>query len=230
MQGWQQHANAAIPAMRPTLQETVLPRLLNDKEIRAFRLRICEAATRLFAEKGVDGVTMRELAAALKVSAMTPYRYFRDKDEILAVVRARAFERFSQAVENAADPAATLQQAIRAKREAYVRFALENPDSYRLMFDLSQPSDANYPVLHMAMEKANASMTAHAADMIAAGQIQAEPAVICHTLWALLHGIVSLKLAGKLAPHMTVERLAETASIALCRGFAMPEDKQPETA
>ena len=46
-------------------------------------------AERLFAEHGVEAVTMRQLAAALGVSPMTPYRYFKDKDAILAAVRAR---------------------------------------------------------------------------------------------------------------------------------------------
>lgn len=207
-----------------------MPRSLSEKEIKAFRLRICEAATRLFAEKGPGGVTMRELAAALKVSAMTPYRYFNDKEEILAVVRAKAFERFTEAVGSACSASGNLMDRIRAKRDAYVRFALENPDSYRLMFDLSQPSDIDYPQLHTAIEKANASMTAHAGDMISAGMAEGEPAIVSHTLWALLHGIVSLKLAGKLAPQVKVETLAETASLALCRGLALPMEEHQKNA
>jgi len=53
----------------------------------------------LFAEHGPEAVTMRQLAAELGCSPMTPYRYFRDKDEILAAVRASAFDRFSDALE-----------------------------------------------------------------------------------------------------------------------------------
>ncbi len=41
---------------------------------------------------------MRQLAAELGCSPMTPYRYFKDKDEILAAVRAAAFDRFSEAL------------------------------------------------------------------------------------------------------------------------------------
>jgi AcrR family transcriptional regulator len=40
---------------------------------------------------------MRGLAAELGCSATTPYRYFENKDEILAVVRARAFTRLAEA-------------------------------------------------------------------------------------------------------------------------------------
>ena len=44
---------------------------------------------------------MRQLAAELGVSPMTPYRYFADKDAILAAVRARAFNRHAEALEAA---------------------------------------------------------------------------------------------------------------------------------
>ena len=44
---------------------------------------------------------MRQLADALGCSPMTPYRYFRNKDEILAAVRTAAFDRFAAALEEA---------------------------------------------------------------------------------------------------------------------------------
>ena len=63
---------------------------------------------------------------------MTPYRYFRDKQEILAAVRAAAFDRFADAMEKAANgPGDAVTKAL--------RFALRDEQAYRLMFDLSQP-------------------------------------------------------------------------------------------
>jgi AcrR family transcriptional regulator len=78
-----------------------LPRILTDDDVAGFRERLCEVATRIFVEKGRDGLNMRTLAAQLGVSAMTPYRYFRDKEEILAAIRARAFSRFADQLEEA---------------------------------------------------------------------------------------------------------------------------------
>ncbi|MDB5447081.1 MAG: transcriptional regulator, TetR family, partial [Phenylobacterium sp.] len=51
-----------------------MPRILTDTDVADFRERLCAAAERLFAAKGLDGVTMRQLAAELGVSPMTPYR------------------------------------------------------------------------------------------------------------------------------------------------------------
>src|SRR5271154_1319260 len=78
-----------------------MPKILSTTHIEAFRERLCDVAEGLFASHGPDGVTMRELAAALGVSQMTSYRYFKDKDAILAAVRTRAFNRFAAAMESA---------------------------------------------------------------------------------------------------------------------------------
>ena len=70
-----------------------MPRVLSQADVADFRDRLCEAAERLFAEHGPEAVTMRQLAAELGVSPMTPYRYFRDKDDILEIGRASCREK-----------------------------------------------------------------------------------------------------------------------------------------
>src|SRR6516162_5823374 len=117
------------------IQGFSMPRVLTQTDVADFRERLCEAATRLFDARGREGFTMRELANELGVSAMTPYRYFRDKDEILAAVRARAFTRFAEALELAITTPGDAQAKAGAVYEAYVAFAFGEPASYRLMFD-----------------------------------------------------------------------------------------------
>src|SRR3546814_15072618 len=82
-----------------------MPRILSEADVADFRERLCEAAEKLFAERGPEAVTMRQLAAVLGVSPMTPYRYFRDKDDILAAIRTNGFNRFAEALEKARDGA-----------------------------------------------------------------------------------------------------------------------------
>ena len=98
---------------------------------------------------------MRQLAEALGCSPMTPYRYFRNKDEILAAVRTAAFDRFAAALEQAArERGATCARRGQATGLAYMRFALADPDGYRLMFDLPQPHPDRYPELVRASARA----------------------------------------------------------------------------
>ena len=177
-----------------------MPRVLSDEDVSGFRDRVCETAAKLFAAKGPEGVTMRELAAKLGVSAMTPYRYFKDKQDILAAVRTRAFDRFAEALEKAFEGPGTVRERALAKRDAYLRFALGEPASYKLMFDLSQPNEESYPELVRAMNRARNQMTSHIRAFAEEGLVSGDPELIGLVMWSHLHGVVMLHLANKLSP------------------------------
>jgi AcrR family transcriptional regulator len=176
-----------------------MPRVLSESDVADFRERLCAAAERLFAEKGPDAVTMRQLAAELGVSPMTPYRYFRDKDEILAAVRVNSFNRFADALDKA------LASAMGSERskgvimgEAYVDFALNNPHTYKVMFDLDQPHQETYPELAAAGQRSHKRMESHVKGLIEQGVLAGDPVLIARMFWAAAHGAVVLELAGKL--------------------------------
>jgi AcrR family transcriptional regulator len=196
-----------------------LPRVLSQSEVADFRERLCEAATRLFDARGREAFTMRELAGELGISAMTPYRYFKDKDDILAAVRARAFNRFSEALENAfrsESPAAAKANAVYG---AYVGFAFGEPAAYRLMFDLSQPDEAQYPELVAANERARKTMTQYIRALVDEGVLAGDPDLMGHVFWSSLHGAVVLKLAGKLGTEYDFEKISSEAFRVLIDGF-----------
>ncbi len=177
-----------------------MPRVLSDTDVADFRERLCEAAERLFAERGPDAVTMRQLAAELGVSPMTPYRYFEDKDDILAAVRANGFTRFAEALETARASATGAHARGTAVGQAYMTFALENPHAYKLMFDFNQPHAEKYPDLVAAGLRAQKTMTGHVEDSIAEGLMAGDPQQIGLMFWAAIHGVVILELAGMIPP------------------------------
>jgi AcrR family transcriptional regulator len=178
-----------------------LPKSLSPDDVSRFREAMCDAAERLFAEHGAEAVTMRQLAAELGVSPMTPYRYFKDKDAILAAVRARGFDRHADALETAwRESREDRSGRGDAVRDAYVRFAFDNPQAYKLMFDITQPSEGGYPDLVRAASRSRATMTLHLEEEAAAGRLAADPKVIGHMYWAALHGPIMLAFFGMLAP------------------------------
>ncbi|MBV8681470.1 MAG: TetR/AcrR family transcriptional regulator [Caulobacteraceae bacterium] len=181
-----------------------MPRTLSQKDIDDFRERLCDAAEHLFAERGAEGVTIRELAAAVGVSPMTPYRYFKDKDAILAAVRARAFDRHAETLEAAyADESTKTAERAGALSRAYVRFAEENPEAYKLMFDVRQPSAGDYPDLVRASARSYRTMTLQLSDEIAAGRLSGDPEEIGRMYWAALHGPLMLQMSGLLDRNST---------------------------
>jgi AcrR family transcriptional regulator len=195
--------------------------VLSSEDVEDFRRRLCAAAQTLFAERGIEAVTMRELAQALGVSPMTPYRYFKDKDAILAAVRALAFDRFAQALETAMGEASDPVDGSRRAGQAYIQFALAEPQAYRLMFDLTQPTEDDYPDLHAAIVRARRTMTDHVEAMIAAGLLEGDAELIGHMFWSVLHGLLMLRLSGKLAPSVDPDKLQALTFRALSRGLGI---------
>ncbi|WP_309646201.1 TetR/AcrR family transcriptional regulator [Phenylobacterium sp.] len=195
-----------------------MPRVLSESDVADFRERLCEVAEKLFAEKGPDAVTMRQLAAELGVSPMTPYRYFTDKEDILAAVRTNGFNRFADALEGAYASAKGVRAKGAAVGEAYVTFAFAHPQAYKAMFDLNQPHEENYPDLVAAALRARATQTSYVRDLIAEGILAGDPEEIGRMFWAAAHGAVGLELAGKL-PAGTARGLHRHMNGALAKGL-----------
>jgi AcrR family transcriptional regulator len=198
---------------------------LTEKATREFRERLIDAAERLFARDGLEAVTLRQLAAEIGVSPMTPYRYFADKNAILAAVRARAFTRHAEALEAAwaakADPVA----GSNAVGQAYVDFAFDHPEAYKLMFDISQPDETEHPELMAAAERSRRTMTHHLDSLAAAGRFDGDPGLVGHMYWAALHGPIMLAFSSKLRPEYNARRLIAALMETLDKGLR-PSIKQ----
>jgi AcrR family transcriptional regulator len=193
-----------------------MPRTLSAADLEAFRTRLCDVAEKLFAAHGPDAVTMREMADALGVSSMTPYRYFKDKDAILAAVRTRAFNQFAAAME------AARQTAKARSGNAYVEFALAHPAAYRLMFDVSQPTFADYPELVAAMGRARLTMGEGLRELAAAGRFKGDVELAAYVFWSTMHGAVMLELAGLLdGSKLDARKIAKPAIEALGKHFGL---------
>lgn len=209
-----------------------MPKNLSEAEVQAFRARLCAAAERRFAAHGADGVSMRQLAEELGCSPMTPYRYFRDKDEILAAVRAAAFNRFAAALEAAAQTRGDARTRARAVGQAYLDFALGEPQAYRLMFDLSQPHPERFPELVAATARARRTMSAYLEALVEEGALEGDPQALGYMFWAAVHGLVVLHLAGKLPEKpdiRTIHRDMMRLLVQGVRGSAAAPEKRAAT-
>jgi AcrR family transcriptional regulator len=195
-----------------------LSRPLTDDDLHAFQRQVCDVAEALFAERGAQNVSMRQIAAALGVSPMTPYRYFANREEILTAVRIRGFARFAALLEEAqaATPGNAAAKGAAATR-AYVDFAFANANTYRLMFDLHDHADAGDTPLGRAVARARATLSAFGDGLIRRGIPEAEARGMEGLIWSALHGAVMLELAGTTPPgsaHETARLLGRFAPLA----------------
>lgn len=175
-----------------------MPVLLTDAQVAEGRERIRRVAERQAVERGIERVSMHSIAQELSWSATALYRYYANKEAILAATRTAALDQLSDRLEAVMASGGDIWSRSREVGNAYVDFAFEKPDAYRLIFALSQPDMSRYPDLVEASRRARRNMTLYVEQMVTEGDLDADPEMLAHIFWAGLHGLVSLQMAGQL--------------------------------
>lgn len=171
-----------------------------ERQKAELRQRILDASLQILEREGFDALTMRKVAEAIEYSPAAIYLYFDSREQIAQALGRRAFLQLSDYLRHAEplpDPAARLHGLA----QAYVRFALENPASYRLVFMESesvtaavfdhapQPDEADGGRASFALLQTCCEELARSS---AGGARDAQQLTVL--LWTALHGIASLKI------------------------------------
>jgi AcrR family transcriptional regulator len=110
------------------------------------RNRILDAAEKLFAERGIDRVTMGELTVASGLQPSTMYQYFRKKDDIIWAVVGKVMTKVS---ERPRDTDRTVKSAL-SKIAAFLEFMADElsnqPAQVRFMAEFDAAYARNWPV------------------------------------------------------------------------------------
>jgi AcrR family transcriptional regulator len=179
-----------------------------ERDRQALRDSILQAAGEVFLERGYEGLSMRMVAERIGYSATTIYHHFENKDDLLFAVVDQGFERFATELAAAAESTDDPRERLNAIGRAYVRFGLNNPMHYEMMFMRrtsflltcrdgdTQPRIAAFGVLQQAVQQALD------AGVLPPGEVLS----YANMLWASVHGIVSMTIA---IPHVTREHAWE---------------------
>ncbi len=157
------------------------------------RTALVGAALDLLAENGADAVSLRAVARRAGVSAMAPYRHYPDKEALLAAVAVQGFNGLRDVL-RAADYAAPAGQVLVEQALAYVRYALDHPALFRLMFGPKRLG--MHPELAAAGEAAYAVLAARVAAEAPANADRDARALGC---WSMVHGLASLFLDDRIS-------------------------------
>ena len=170
------------------------------------RAAILTEAARLVDERGADRVSLRELAREAGVSHAAPAHHFTDRRGLFTALAAQGFELLAVALAEARPR--FLDAAL-----AYVRFAIEHPGHYRVMFDKSLV-DPSSRELAAAQAAAGAELSRGVASL-PDQHAQADPSGAELAAWSLVHGFSMLWLNDAVNarvkatdPIATVERIA----------------------
>ncbi|MFC1431558.1 TetR/AcrR family transcriptional regulator [Streptacidiphilus sp. N1-3] len=166
-------------------------------DLRAACLR---AARELLEEDGAE-LSLRAVARRAGVSANAPYRHFPDRDALVSAVAAQGYRELAAHLTAAhARPSAPEDGAEIAV--AYVRFALDHPALFRVMF--AEPCDPGSPERVAAVS----DITGFVETAVGEAFPGADPGPLATAIWALVHGLAFLHLDGKL-DAATPEQMAQ---------------------
>ncbi len=170
------------------------------------RQQIIHATARLLADTGdEEAVSIRSIADAVGVTPPSIYLHFADKTELVFAVCDEHFRELDRRSEEAAAGARDPFDEIHLRGQAYVRFGLENPEQYRILFmGRHQPDDVSPEQVEQwasYQHMVDAVRRAMDAGMVEPG----DPQLVTIGLWAAVHGITSLMVAKPTFPWPPVD-------------------------
>ncbi len=115
------------------------------------RAELLDTAIAQLREVGADDLSLRALARSIGVSQTAPYRHFADKGELLAAMATRGYRDLLAGLRQAeADAGESPAQQLTAVAHAYVDYAANNPQLFKLMFGPAVQPAQKYPELREA--------------------------------------------------------------------------------
>ena len=175
----------------------------------------------MVSEGGAASVTMRAIGLRLGVSRSAPYRHFDDKSALLVAVASAGFRRLGDRLQSVevGGQQPTLGQFRRMGQE-YVRFALENPAHYRLMYGKEALTREGLPELR---EAANA-LFEQLVGVFKAFQRRRvirrqDPRAQAYVAWGAVHGLASLLIEGQIHATVDVDQLIRRTTRTLLDGM-----------
>jgi len=161
------------------------------------RRHILDASAELVAERGVRGVSFREVARRAGVSHQAPYHHFGDHTGILRALAVEGFADLSASMASAAGAHRDPLDRIEAAGHAYVAFAVRRTGHFRVMFDkeLVALDDPEHPVDEA--RRTFGVLAGLCEELAAAGLGGGLPAhLLTMVCWAHVHGLAQLKVEG----------------------------------
>jgi AcrR family transcriptional regulator len=175
------------------------PKPKTEAERQQLRALIIDAARELFVSRGVDAVTMREIAKRIGYSATSIYLHFADKEALLRALCDSDFLALATSLKNImqiVDPIERMQ----ALGRGYAAFALTHPNHYRMMFMAERtPCDP----AESSLQQNNAEQDAYfqlktvVNDVFKSGYFREDLKdmdLIAQTIWAGMHGVCALQI------------------------------------
>jgi len=199
------------------------------------RDKILDAARELFVTEGYEGVSMRRVAEKIEYSPTAIYVHFADKQELFHELCQKDYARLAEVFQSSAmssDPIERLKQI----GSTYTEFGVRYPNHYKFMFMTQhpphEPDEVDRKIMGNPEVDAYAFLKWAVQKAIDAGCLREElqdAELISQTLWAAIHGVISLDIAKCTDPWVDWRPLQQRAELMLdvtLRGLVRPGEEK----
>jgi AcrR family transcriptional regulator len=162
---------------------------------------LIQTGVEILAKEGVSRLSLRKVAQRAGVSHNAPYSHFPDKQSLIAAISTEGFKRLYNELDTSIssypnDPKRQLQESA----WTYVQFAMDNTDTFKIMFSGVLEKEKEYP----AFVEISSKTFSRVVDVIRACQDagllrSAPPEITAVAVWGQIHGIISLILEGQIS-------------------------------
>jgi AcrR family transcriptional regulator len=172
-----------------------------EREKSETRDKILDAARELFITEGYEGVSMRKVAEKIEYSPTAIYVHFADKEELFRELCHEDYAQLAKVFQSSmisTDPVERLKQI----GAIYVDFGIRYPNHYKFMFmtpvPVHEPDEMDREIMGNPEVDAYAFLKWAVQQALEAGCFREEftdADLISQTLWASVHGVISLQIA-----------------------------------
>lgn len=172
---------------------------------------ILAAAREIFLSEGYENTSMRKIATKIEYSPGIIYNYFKDKNDLLLALHDKAFECKIEALFHSVQHITDPLERLAATGRSYLKYGIDNPQDYELMFILSCTMDALAVKEEFWQDGATAinMLKATIRDCMTAGYFRQDidPDEVSLVLWSQVHGLVSLHNKERLNIYETPDKV-----------------------
>jgi AcrR family transcriptional regulator len=168
---------------------------------------LIEAGVDILSKEGVSALSLRKVAHQAGVSHAAPYAHFADKQALIAAISTEGYKKLYEQIAQAAGQyrAEPLRRLVESSW-AYVQFALDEPDHFKVTLSGMIEKEQEYPAFVETARQTFGLVVEIVTQCQQAGILrQGAPDLTAVSVWALIHGFVTLLLENQIS-HTVLER------------------------
>lgn len=183
--------------------------------------QIIDAAREVLLSRGYRNFSLRKIAAEIGVSATSIYLHFENKDDLVHTLIDEAIEELNARLQASVVQGVGPLSKLNALAREYVRFALDHPREYRVIYLVSSEEMTRYPKEKFRRaRKGYEIVTSVLREGVESGIITEEkPRIAAYTFWAQLHGVMSVVLSKRLDTRIDQNEFIEEAISHIIQGY-----------